>query len=148
MDMSPASRSNPGFGLVPRGVEGVFGREPSWDGLGGEPGKGVSEVFLVLRRRDSADNAALYFLAVPRMDGVVERAISELDDEIDSSRFGVNGTARANLEPELRLDGAVIVEWSSRGQTIASSFDGMNSCWSTVGGFAVTRNRTRPGHVN
>jgi len=113
--------NNPGFGLVPLGVEGVFGRVPSWDGLGGEAGTGASEVFLVVRRRDSADNAALYFLAVPRMDGVVERAISVLD-EIDSSRFGVNGTARANLEPELGLDEVVIVEWSSRGQTIASSF--------------------------
>lgn len=109
MDISLESINNPGFGLVPRGVEGVFGRVPSCDGLGGDPGTGVSNVFLVVRRRDSADNAALYFLVVPRMDGVVERAISVLD-ETDSGRFGVNGTARANLETKVELEGVVIVE--------------------------------------
>lgn len=61
---------------------------------------------MLVRRRDSADNAALYFLAVePRMDGVAEeeRGMSELD-ETDVGRLGVNGMARASLD----VDGVIM----------------------------------------
>lgn len=63
----------------------------------------------MVRRRDSADNTALYFLAVePRMDGVAdERGMSALD-ETDAGRLGVNGMARASLD----VDGVIIdAQW-------------------------------------
>jgi hypothetical protein len=98
IDISPGPINKLGAGLVPLGVDGVLGREPSFD-LVGVPGTGASEEctrVLVVRTRDSEERAALYFLAVLRIDGV-ERSLLE---DTERGRLGVNGAGRASLEVE------------------------------------------------
>ena len=96
--MSPGPMNNDGAGLAPLGVEGVLGRDPSLD-LVGVPGTGARDLStgaLVVRIRDSVERAALYFLAVLKMEGVVR----SLPAAIERGRFGVNGVGRASLDVE------------------------------------------------